>query len=305
MADKSRARKTETGKLKTDSSLTHIVPCEDGHTQKRALVGPVLDLVESDTLWVADRNFCFQSFLMGIAKKLGYFAIREHAGLNYKETSELREVGRSETGTVFEQGILIGDGEDGVVLRARRVVVRLDKATEDGDWELAIVTNLPASVSAIVVAEAYRKRWMIEGGFLDLTTTLDCEIKTLCYPGAALLVFCVAVVAYDMQSAIKGVMRSEYGEAKVEADLSRYFISSEIGQVYRGMMVALPPEDWAVFRDMSMGEYVAFLKRLARAVDFSRYPKAGRGPKKARPKRRYDPAHPHVSVAKILLARNV
>ena len=73
--------------------ITHVVPCEDGHTQERALVGPVLELVESDTLWVADRNFCFQSFLMGIAKKLGYFVIREHAGLNYKVTSELREVG--------------------------------------------------------------------------------------------------------------------------------------------------------------------------------------------------------------------
>ena len=284
--------------------VTHIVPCEDGHTQERALVGPVLDLVESDTLWVADRNFCFQSFLLGIAKKLGYFVIREHAGLNYKVDSELRQVGRSETGDVFEQDIIMGDGEEGIVLRARRVVVRLGKATEDGDGELAIITNLPTAVSAIVVAEVYRKRWTIEGGFLDLTTTLNCEVKTLCYPRAALLVFCVAVVAYNMQSAIEGVMRAEHGEAKVEADLSRYFIASEIGQVYRGMMVALPPEEWTVFRDMGMGEYAAFLRRLARGVDFSRYPKARRGPKKARPKRRYDPAHPHVSVAKILLARN-
>ena len=148
--------------------ITHVVPCEDGHTPERALVGPILDLVKADTLWVADRNFCFQSFLMGIAKKVGFFVIREHAGLNYKMASELREVGRSETGKVFEQDILIGDGEDGVVLRARRVVVKLDKPTGDGDGELAIVTNLPASVSAIVVAEVYRKRWTIEGGFLDL-----------------------------------------------------------------------------------------------------------------------------------------
>jgi hypothetical protein len=283
--------------------ITHVMPCEDGHTQERALVGPVLDLVQSDTLWVADRNFCFQSFLMGIAKKLGYLVIREHAGLNYKAAGDLREVGRSSTGEVFEQDIVIGDGEDGVVLQARRVVVKLGKATEGGDWELAIVTNLPASVSAVVVAEVYRKRWTIEGGFLDLTTTLGCEIDTLCYPRAALLVFCVATVAYDMQSAIKGVMRSVHGEEEVEAGLSRYFVSSEIGQVYRGMMVALPPEDWVVFRDMGMGEYVAFLKGLARAVDFARYPKAGRGPKKERPKRKYDPAHPHVSVAKLLLAR--
>ena len=182
--------------------------------------------------------------------------------------------------------------------------MKLDKPTEDGDWELAIVTNLPASVSAVVVAEVYRKRWTIEGGFLDLTTTLNCEIDTLCYPRAALLVFCVAVVAYNMQSAIEGVMRCVHGKEKVEGELSRYFVSSEIGQVYRGMMVALPPEEWVVFREMSGGDYVEFLKRLARAVNFERYPKSGRGPKKARPKRHYDSAHPHVSVAKILLARN-
>jgi len=284
--------------------VTHVVPCEDGHTQERALVGPVLDLVKSGTLWVADRNFCFQSFLLGIALKLGYFVIREHAGLNYKVENELRKVGKSETGELFEQYIIIGTGEEGYVLRARRVVVKLYKATEDGDWELTMITNLPASVSAIVVAEVYRKRWTIEGGFLDLTTTLNCEIKTMCYPRAALLVFCVAVVAYNMQSAIKGVMRAEHGEAKVEEDLSRYFVASEIGQVYRGMMVALPLEEWALFRDMSQGEYVAFLRRLARGVNFSRYPKSRRGPKKPRPKRRYDPKHPHVSVAKILLARN-
>jgi hypothetical protein len=160
-------------------------------------------------------------------------------------------------------------------------------------------------VSAVVVSEAYRKRWTIEGGFLDLTTTLDCEINTLCYPKAALFVFCVAVMAYNLQSAIKGVMRSGHGAEKVEQELSRYFVSDEIAQVYRGMMVALPPEEWAVFRHMSLKDYVAFLKRLARNVDFDRYPKSQRGPKKAKPKRRHDPDHPHVSVAKLLLARKL
>src|SRR5438552_2671561 len=38
--------------------LTHIVLCEDGHAQERSLVDPILDLVEKDALWVADRNFC-------------------------------------------------------------------------------------------------------------------------------------------------------------------------------------------------------------------------------------------------------
>jgi hypothetical protein len=282
--------------------VTNIIPCEDGHAQERALVDPILDLVKKDTLWVADRNFCFQRFLLAIAKKLGFFVIREHAGLNYKVVSKLRKRGQSDSGMILEQGIVIEE-EDGRKCHLRRIVVKLKKATEDGDWELAILTNLPDKVSAVCVSEAYRKRWTIEGGFLDLTTTLNCEINTLCYPRAALFVFCVAVMAYNLQSAIKAVMRSEHGEEKVETDLSRYFMSGEIGQVYRGMMVALPPEEWAIFREMSLAEYVAFLKRLARNVDFERYPKARRGPKKPPTKRQYDPAHPHVSVAKLLLAR--
>src|ERR1700723_2037761 len=97
--------------------VTNIVLCEDGHTQERALVGPILDLVEKDSLWVADRNFCFQRFLLSIAKKLGFFIIREHAGLNYKVTSKLRKRGQSDSGMIFEQGIVIeeegGSEEEG------------------------------------------------------------------------------------------------------------------------------------------------------------------------------------------------
>ncbi len=283
--------------------VTHIVLCEDGHAQERSLVDPLLDLVEEGSLWVADRNFCFQRFLLGIAQRLGFFVIREHANLNYKVASKLRKRGRSESGEILEQTIVIVD-EEGTKHRFRRIVVKLNQPTEDGEWELVMLTNLPKTVSAVVVSEAYRQRWTIEGGFLDLTTTLDCEINTLCYPRAALFVFCVAVLAYNLQSALKGVMRSEHGAEKVETDLSRYFMAEEIGQVYRGMMVALPPKEWTVFRHMSFKGYVAFLKRLARNVDFERYPKAHRGPKKAKTKRHYDPDHPHVSVAKLLLARN-
>jgi hypothetical protein len=284
--------------------VTDVVCCEDGHAQERSLVGPILALVDKDSLWVADRNFCFQSFLLGIARRSGFFVIREHAGLNYNVGSKLRRIGRGETGDVYQQTIVIED-EAGVSWRLRRIVVKLNAATEDGDWEIAMVTNLPKAVSAIDVSEAYRKRWTIEGGFLDLTTTLDCEINTLCYPCAALFVFCVALMAYNMQSAIKGVMRSVHGAEKVENELSRYFVAGEIGQTYRGMMVAMPPVEWVVVRHMSLNEYVELLKRLARNVDFERYPKAKRGPKKPKVKRHHDPKHPHVSVAKLLLARKV
>ncbi len=71
------------------------------------------------------------------------------------------------------------------------------------------------------------------------------------------------------------------------------------------MAKPLPAEEWAIFGEMDLGEYVAFLRRLASKVDFTRYPKAHRGPKKPKSKRKYDPEHPHVSVAKLVLARKL
>ena len=47
------------------------------------------------------------------------------------------------------------------------------------------------------------------------------------------------------------------------------------------------------------------LVRIDDRGHFERYPKARRGPKKEKPKRHYDPEHPHVSVAKILFSRKI
>jgi hypothetical protein len=52
--------------------------------------------------------------------------------------------------------------EGGRTLGVRRVVIRLDTPTRDGDTELAIVTNLPADkADALAIAELYRKRWTL------------------------------------------------------------------------------------------------------------------------------------------------
>jgi hypothetical protein len=284
--------------------VTDIVLCEDGHAQERSLLGPILEMVRERDVWLADRNFCVKHFLLGIAKRLGFFIIREHKGLKCKKLGKLRRVGRTETGEVFEQRALVVD-EQGNSLRVRRVVIRLLEATRDGEWELALLSNLPAKVGGKAVAEAYRKRWTIETGFQDLTTTLCCEINTLCYPKAALFAFCVAVAAYNVQGAIKGVLRAVHGEEKIEGEFSRYFMAGEIAGVYRGMMIALPPEEWVRFGEMTPQEFAEFLRDVVANVELHRYPKSTRGPKKPQPKRKYDPSHPHVSTAKILLARHV
>src|SRR6266567_2378955 len=82
-------------------------------------------------------------------------------------------------GTVYEQQIWFTD-DAGDVHSLRRVVLKLDEPTREGEAEIVLLTNLPAEVSAPTVAEVYRKRWTIEGAFYELTETLACEVDTLC-----------------------------------------------------------------------------------------------------------------------------
>ena len=67
-----------------NSLAINIFPCEDGYTQERALLSEVLATVEAGDLWIggrrrrsfAERNFCTQEFLLGVAQKPATFIIR-------------------------------------------------------------------------------------------------------------------------------------------------------------------------------------------------------------------------------------
>ena len=45
--------------------VTDIVPSEDAHRSERAAVGPLLDSAEPGQLWIADRQFCTRTILLG------------------------------------------------------------------------------------------------------------------------------------------------------------------------------------------------------------------------------------------------
>src|SRR5262249_33769316 len=62
---------------------TDIILCEDGHAQERSLLDKVVAKVKERDLWMADRNFCVKWFLLAIAKRGGFYIIREHEQLNY------------------------------------------------------------------------------------------------------------------------------------------------------------------------------------------------------------------------------
>ncbi len=279
-----------------------VFPCEDGHAQERSLLADVLRTVESGDVWIADRNFCVLSFLFGIAIK-GFFIIRQHGNLPWKSAGRLTYAGRIETGRVHVQPIIITD-ENGNTMKLRRVRIRLDQVTRDGDQDIFILTNLPKkAANAKLIAELYRKRWKIETVFQELAEHLNSEINTLGYPCAALFGFCVALVTYTIFSTIKAALSSEHGAETVEEKVSGYYIADEIQMVARGMMIAIDEQEWDVFRTATPSQLALLLKQLARNVKLSKYRKHPRGPKKPKAKPKSDPKKPHVSTAKLLAQR--
>jgi IS4 transposase len=287
--------------LDPQRKLIRYVRCgEDGHTQERALVDEALAWVAPGQVWVADRNFATTRWIFGVHQRGGYVVVREHAStLHWVGEGPVRTAGRCETGSLSEQEIQIAD-EQGAVLTLRRITLRLDHPTRDGDRVIVVLTTVPATVTAAAVAELYRGRWGIEGAFQELTVILQCEPNTLGYPPAALFAFCLAVVAYNVLRLTRAALGAAHGAEKIEREVSSYYLAQELAKVFTGMAIALPPEEWQEYASMTPPELAKQLRQWAQQASLWRYQKHPRGPKKPRPKRRSGAKISHVATARLL-----
>lgn len=274
-------------------------PCEDGHAQERRLFEQVLATIQPGQLWIADRNMCTLDFLGGIVQHQASFVIREHQNLPWQALGELQSVGTIEAGELFEQPIQIH--YHGSLFPLRRIVLRLTHPTRHGDREIVVLTNLDRQVApAPLVMQLYRERWQVEGLFLTVTTNFEGEIATLAYPQAALFSFALALVSYNILATLKAALASVHGVDKVEASVSDFYVVDELQGTYRGMMIAIAPEHWQGFGQLSLAEFAVVLKTLAAQVNLKRFLKQPRKPKTKSPPRVRDPKHPHVSTARLL-----
>ena len=115
-----------------------------------------------------------------------------------------------------------------------------------------------------------------------MTDIFNCEIKTLAYPKAALFAFCVALVSYNILSVVLAALRSVHGIEryaranafalcavrclqKIEQEVSSYYLADEIRGTYRGMMIAIAPQEWQVFNQINLINLTKILKHLAKA----------------------------------------
>lgn len=258
--------------------LTDLIPCEDAYTSERALVQRVVELVQKDDLWLADRNFCTLDYLQGIAAREAYFLIRHHAGTKLEPADDKGPcfVGSNESSDLYEQKVHVG----GSPWVCRCVVVKLHQPLRDGTTEVRLLTNVPVTMAGVTrLAELYRTRWEIESAFQELTCNLRCEVNTLGYPKAALFAFGLALVAYNVLVVLKAALAAGQGQQKVEKELSSYHMATEMATVGVGLSIALGQNHWQIFIAMTTQEFAQWLYHTAKDLNWSRYRKAKRGPK--------------------------
>jgi hypothetical protein len=276
--------------------ISDLILAEDAHTQERALLDRIP--IEPGRLYIADRNFCVRSLLSRIAAAEAFFLVRWHRStLPFRATSRLHRRGRCRSGEIIEQTIEVTDDE--VVHSLRRIVLKLDEPTRDGETEIVLITNLPAEVTAAAGCAAYADRWAIEGHYQAMTDLLHCEIPSLGQPRAALFAFGMSAVAGNALAVLKGNLRVAHGE-EIAGEVSDYALVGEAAEAYPGMIAAIPPAAWPRAALHGAEEVAAVLNDVAAKVPVHRMFRSRRGPKKPRPKRsRGDRVH-HVSNKKLL-----
>ncbi|MEZ6118061.1 MAG: transposase [Pirellulaceae bacterium] len=136
----------------------------------------------------------------GIAAAKGFFAIRQHGRLKGVLLGKRERIGRISTGVVYEQAMKLSAAED--AMSVRRITVKLDKPTRDGDVEIHILTNLPSDVYAEDVASLYRHRWEEETAF---NAADDAHMRASRYraSSAATFLFCLSMLAFNMRHDIR------------------------------------------------------------------------------------------------------
>lgn len=274
-----------------------MFPCECGHTQERLILQQTIETLQPGIVWIADRNFCTSLWLQEVDINKSWFINRLHASFPIEYVDDLREVGTTATGTVYERQVTHTD-RHGASLKLRLISLELNEKTGDGDTRIELLTNLPEELSATAIAEAYRGRWTIEGVFGELTLSLNGEIDTLAYPPAAILAYALALVSYNVLTIVRSAVSVVHG-AEAANEMSTYYMAEEVGSVSVGMNIVIPLADWRKeFGQLPSDRMADRLKQMAQKVNLRKYRKHRRGPKKPQPQR--TGSYQHVSTQKLI-----
>jgi IS4 transposase len=260
-----------------------LVPCEDGHASERGLLASLLAAAKPRELWIGDRLFCTRAAILSAEARRAAVLFREtKVNPNPTPIGPRRRIGRIETGVVYEQRVTIPTEDGAGTLELRRIELVLDTPTTDGETAIRLLTTLPRTVKAHVVARLYRKRWTIESLFGRLETSLQSEIRTLGYPRAALFAFGLAVVAFNVLTVIEAAVAAAHDLQETGIEVSTYYVADDVRTDYRGMLIAIDPQVWSAFDVQSSTALAQTLRMIAAHVDpltLRKHPRAPKPPK--------------------------
>lgn len=280
--------------------VTDVVPCEEGHAQERALCSALWQTAQAGEVWSAERNFCPRELLPELITRGAFCVIRAPQGLPCEMVHSLGAEHRLDTGRVAEQRIRLVD-TPGQVHQCRRLRLKLNEATRNGETLLYSVTHLPRqTASTDCVSQLYQKRGRLETACKPSEAYFHAAINTLGSPKAALFGFCLALVAYNVLAVVLAALRGVHGQEKIAPEVSLYSVANEIATTSPGMMIAIPEPEGGVFSTMSTPALAQTLVDLAQHVSLNALRKS---PTRARtshstPKRSAKTGH--VSTAKLL-----
>jgi hypothetical protein len=288
-----------------DDTVLDVVPGEDAHASERALLGALVPRMMPGELYLADRLFGVWTAMFAVLGQGASFVFRARLdSVRMKPLAERRCVGRTETGTVYEQPVRVY-GDDGSH-DIRRVDVDLEQQAQDGSRTVVLLTNVASdTLDGKEIAMLYLKRWTIENMFQRLESALQSEIPALSHPRAALFAFGTAVVAYNVLSTLQHAIVVEKKLSETGPKLSTYHLAIEVRATYDGMAIAVEERAWTKYATMDDRQVASVLLEIAHAVRIQQFVKAERGPKPEK-KLGYvsrDVATRHVATARVLRAK--
>lgn len=258
---------------------------EDAYEGEQPLVETLLDEARPGEIYIGDRNFCTARLIGCVMDREASFIFRESAQRTlYEVELPARRRGRGPTGLVTEAQVRLVCRERNCAWPLRRIHVTLDEPTRDGERELRLLTNLPATYKARDVAAAYRRRWEVERHFHFVKHELHGQIRSLGEPRAAIFALAAALAAGNVLAWIKSLLHGRRGgDEAASPALSGYYLTLEISRGFAAVEALTSERDWQAVAELSDRDFRAWGKRLTTAVDRSRYVTHPRGPKQRPP----------------------
>lgn len=276
------------------------VGSEDAYTSERPLALEVLDHARAKDLFVMDRYYCTTAIMQSIQQRKACFVIREKENdLRCREVEKLRYCGRVAAGKLYEQPLEIEDTTTGQTFLVRRVILKLNQQTPEGDREIRLLTNLPAKIKTVKVMELYRQRWTIESHINFLKHCLHGEIESLGKPRAALFMMFLSLVTGNALAVVRQAIRITHGEEEWER-LSGYYMADELAKNYHAIDVLIDASQWAAVQEQSPAKFWSWTESVVIHLRPAAFYKHPRGPKRPPPPRRSGKHRHHYSTYRLL-----